>query len=537
MANDMTDKQIWDYIYSYIGNEYGTAAVMGNLKAESNMQSNNLQQSYEYLGSDDSYTANVDNGSYSRSRFVNDSAGYGLAQWTYSSRKANLYDYCKSHNLSIGSTKAQVGFLMQELQSYSGVYNTLKNATSVREASNAMLHDFEKPANQSSEMESRRADFGQGYFDSYNGNSTKLSASELDALGGSLSDQNLEIKVDNVVDIASEWLSKYQSLDFESLNLVSTFQPLTSCEVLSSLIPAIVKTLDSIGELVVSTAQMIKDAVSEQSAIDDSYQNANDSSGYSGGRSGGSGGHGGGGNRDTDTDNTDAPVEIDSTLIDISQLDDNSIVSLVSSLYYMDAKGQIDLEKYLSDIKYAENLKILLLLSPNIPNDLKQLIAQMNPKTLQAFLKKMVGEGTQNVSMDQTTIDVTYQYLKNLSGSQGDNINTLAESDKISETLIDTEKTLEKINNNEQEALGLIYDGNTTEKAETVQYLRTAIDYISDKNEISSDEFLNNTAYKDMVVSSVNDLKASLKTINGLDGEKKKKLIKSIVSSSSTREA
>ena len=34
---------------------------------------------------DKQYTAAVDNGSYKN--FVNDSAGYGLAQWTYSSRK------------------------------------------------------------------------------------------------------------------------------------------------------------------------------------------------------------------------------------------------------------------------------------------------------------------------------------------------------------------------------------------------------------------------------------------------------------------
>ena len=537
MANDMTDKQIWDYIYSYIGNEYGTAALMGNLKAESNMKSNNLQQSYEYLGSDESYTNAVDNGSYSRSRFVKDSAGYGLAQWTFSTRKANLYDYCKSRGLSIGSTKAQVGFLMQELQGYTGVYNTLKNAKSVREASNAVLHDFEQPSNQGVEMQNLRAGYGQGYYDSYNGKSTALSASQLDALGSDLSDENLEIKVDSVTEIATEWLSKYQSLDFESLNLVSTFQPLTSCEVLSSLIPAIVKTLDSISELVVSTAQMIKDAVAEQSSIDDSYQNANDNSGYRSYGGGGSGGHGGGGNRGTKTNNKNAPVEISSILTDIPQLDDNSMVNLVSSLYYLDAKGQIDLEKYLNDIQYAENLKILLLLSPNISNGLKRIIAKMDPETLQAFLKKMIGEGSTDINMDQDTIDVTYQYLKNISNSTGTDINSLAIDDEIGETLIDVEVTLEKINNNEQEGLSLIYDGNTTEKPNTVEYLRTAIDHISDKNEISSDEFLNNVAYKDMVVSAVNDLKASLKTINSLNDDGKKKLIKSIVSSSLSREA
>jgi hypothetical protein len=38
---------------------------------------------------DASYTVAVDNGSYTN--FTHDSAGYGLAQWTYWSRKQGLF--------------------------------------------------------------------------------------------------------------------------------------------------------------------------------------------------------------------------------------------------------------------------------------------------------------------------------------------------------------------------------------------------------------------------------------------------------------
>ena len=63
---------------------------MGNLYAESGLNPQNLQNIYEKkLGySDASYTAAVDNGFYSD--FVHDSAGYGLAQWTFWSRKQAL---------------------------------------------------------------------------------------------------------------------------------------------------------------------------------------------------------------------------------------------------------------------------------------------------------------------------------------------------------------------------------------------------------------------------------------------------------------
>lgn len=56
----------------------------------------NLQNTYEQkLGmTDTSYTAAVDGGTYTG--FVRDCAGYGLAQWTYWSRKQGLFNFAKA---------------------------------------------------------------------------------------------------------------------------------------------------------------------------------------------------------------------------------------------------------------------------------------------------------------------------------------------------------------------------------------------------------------------------------------------------------
>lgn len=84
------EQKIWSFLLGKIGNAYGVAGLMGNLNAESGLRPNNLQNTYEKsLGmSDEKYTAAVDNGSYTN--FAKDSAGYGLAQWTYHTRKAAL---------------------------------------------------------------------------------------------------------------------------------------------------------------------------------------------------------------------------------------------------------------------------------------------------------------------------------------------------------------------------------------------------------------------------------------------------------------
>lgn len=86
----MNEKRIWDFLYEQIKNPFGVAGLMGNLYAESALNPKNLQNTYEKsLGmTDDSYTSGVDNGSYTN--FVRDAAGYGLAQWTYWSRKKSF---------------------------------------------------------------------------------------------------------------------------------------------------------------------------------------------------------------------------------------------------------------------------------------------------------------------------------------------------------------------------------------------------------------------------------------------------------------
>lgn len=162
------EKTIWNFLMVHIDNECGVAGLMGNLYAESALRSNNLQQSYETkLGyNDTTYTAAVDNGSYGN--FVKDAAGYGLAQWTYWSRKQAMLEFHLSKKKSIGDLQTQLEFLIKELSgSYKGVWSDLKNATSILDASNSVLLKFERPANQGESVQKKRAEYGQKYYDKY----------------------------------------------------------------------------------------------------------------------------------------------------------------------------------------------------------------------------------------------------------------------------------------------------------------------------------------------------------------------------------
>ncbi len=162
----MSYQNIYNKLMAEINNAYGVCGLMGNLKAESAMRSDNLQDSgNRKLGiTDTEYVAQVDSGSRN---FV-DNIGFGLAQWTSAGRKASLLDFAKKYGTSIADEGMQVDFIIYELNNgYKAVLKKLKNATSVKEASDCVVKKYERPANQGESVLNARAKKGQAIYDEY----------------------------------------------------------------------------------------------------------------------------------------------------------------------------------------------------------------------------------------------------------------------------------------------------------------------------------------------------------------------------------
>jgi len=166
------EKAIWDFIRGKGLNDYAIAGIMGNMFAESGLETKILQHSCKKsLGhTDESYTAGVDDGSYTN--FIRDGAGYGLCQWTHWSRKEELLNFARSRKVSIADLQMQLSFFWQELLTYSPLMSTLRNAKDLFAASKAVMLQYLKPANQGAVAQERRAGYGQGYYDKFAEKST-----------------------------------------------------------------------------------------------------------------------------------------------------------------------------------------------------------------------------------------------------------------------------------------------------------------------------------------------------------------------------
>ena len=161
----MSKQNIYNILLRGLGNVYAVCGIMGNLQAESALHSNNLQNSGNRVldMTDDEYTIAVDNGDYTN--FVRDSHGYGLAQWTFWSRKDMLLDYAHQHNVSISDETMQCNFILHELETnYKGLLRELKCCTSVQEASDKFCTMYERPADQSRNALDKRAKYGNELY-------------------------------------------------------------------------------------------------------------------------------------------------------------------------------------------------------------------------------------------------------------------------------------------------------------------------------------------------------------------------------------
>lgn len=165
-----SDKDVWDFCKSKGLSDIAAASVCAQVRAEGAFNSCNLQNSYEakFGMTDQAYVAAVDANTYTN--FIHDSAGFGLFQVTFWSRKQGLYNLVKSKGVSIGDFQTQLEFFWVEVNStHKGALTAMKTMTDLKELCDFMTINYEAPADKSPAALNKRYAYAQEYLAKFAG--------------------------------------------------------------------------------------------------------------------------------------------------------------------------------------------------------------------------------------------------------------------------------------------------------------------------------------------------------------------------------
>lgn len=141
----MSRQTIWDKLHELGFSDNASAALMGNWEQESGNEACRLQGDFDSSRTKSkNYATTVNNGG---GNFIYDSQGWGLAQWTFWSRKQGLQTYCKNKNAGIENENAQVEYAYKELTTqYQSVFKILSSNASLYDMVSTVCVQYEAPA-------------------------------------------------------------------------------------------------------------------------------------------------------------------------------------------------------------------------------------------------------------------------------------------------------------------------------------------------------------------------------------------------------
>lgn len=143
----MSKQTIWNFLKQHTAlPDEAIAGIMGNMECESNCEACRLQGDFSAdRNKSKTYAANVNSGALPS--WHKDQQGWGLCQWTFSTRKANLKSTCESYGKGIEDEETQLRFMLAEMQmEFSNMWGRLLVTKDITEAARLVCSEYERPA-------------------------------------------------------------------------------------------------------------------------------------------------------------------------------------------------------------------------------------------------------------------------------------------------------------------------------------------------------------------------------------------------------
>ena len=361
-----------------------------------------------------------------------------------------------------------------------------------------------------------------------------------DKTANELSDVTLEIKVNNLNEVCSQWESKILSIDLSSIDVTSAFSPLTNVGVGTSYIPSLKTALDKAESLVLSVSKTIKESLSDQEDVDDKYKNENrnrnNRSGNSNRNSNSNSSSNSNNNSNnaamnSEVDNKTKNIEINKNFVDkVNSLEDEKYIQLMTAL---GAISNGNLLQYLVDENYATELKKIVLASQNIDQELRQMILEMDENELQVTLQSIF---TDNNLISDASKNIIYTYTENLANKSNVDMIKVTKTAQFYNNVDDILSTVNELKNKEdlQKNVSDVYDGDVSKdvSSESIEFVRTAVEEIAKNNNISAEEILSDSSKADILKNELSTLTKDLsffRTVNTMGSEARELIFNSIV--------
>lgn len=472
---DLTEREIWKELLRFFNNKYLSAAIMASL---------------------DSGLVELLTNSFTNKDFLN---------------------YANEYELEINSKKLQILYIENKIAPYLANINDIKSAHNLLSKIDNLNISIDKIDN---------------YFNKYKDVDKAYEAMDLSGVGygdesDDLSDVTLEVDTSNLKSVCQEWESKITSIDLSSIDVTSIFAPLTNSSIGTAYIPSLKTALDKVESMILSTSRAIKEAANSQEEVDDQYKKRNKS--YSDYSDDGKKDDKKDDDKDDDKnddkqnedeetkDNDKEDLKVNTDFVSrIEKLDSDSYIS------FMTALGSIsngELLAYVVDTKYASKLKQALLSSPNISEDLKKIISEMDENELQVTLQSIL---TNEKILSDYSKSIIYTYTEELAKSTNIDVLKVSKEAQFFNNVDDFFNTIDALvkSDNLQDNLLTIYDGSspvTSLSEESTNFVRIAVDKLSEKENVKYDELLTNKAHLNTIKESLTDLSKSLayfRTVN-----------------------
>ena len=175
-SHHVSELKIWNFFMGiFQGNEYACAGAMGNMQWESGCYSDNAENLWNntFHISDETLTSQINDGTIDLNTFLQRSwwvnaygFGYGLSQWTDTTRRTELWNRTIGRGYDIDDENAQLDYIEWEWTNPNSHYNQflsgMLNAQSVYEATKYYLDNYEVGA-----WNDKRLEFATYYYNTY----------------------------------------------------------------------------------------------------------------------------------------------------------------------------------------------------------------------------------------------------------------------------------------------------------------------------------------------------------------------------------